>query len=76
MPLPFIFNAPSVQMRTPAEAQSRVMTEGRLSRTPNLPSQTWKHENSALINDSINYDIKVRWPHLLGVWSRKVGMFF
>lgn len=46
------------QMRTPAEAQSFISDRGH-TRTPNLPSKTWKHQNSELIKDSINFNIKV-----------------
>ena len=47
-----------VETRSPAEAQN--IPGGRGQRTPKLPSDSWKHPNTALIKESVNYKTKVR----------------
>ena len=44
-------------MRDPAEAQSYDV-DGRQTRAPKLPSQSWRHDHSALIKDSINFNVR------------------
>ena len=45
-----------LSLRSPSEAQSVVV--GRTNRTAKLPSETWRHSNSAL-TEGCNYQIKV-----------------